>query len=170
MIAQQRRSRGIRTTTDGRPPRRRCFALLDLMVALSIFVLGGLAILTQVGFGTRLVIESERRAAAEGIARSALALLEGGAATERSLSGPVDEWLLPLDVLDAQGEPTGWRWECEVDLEASRWRDLSLATVRVFRVPIGSDAEVAPLATLRQLIDPSPLDADEPGGFGGGAP
>lgn len=137
------------------------FVLLDLVLALAMFVVGGLAVLTQLDFGARRIIDAEHRMGAVGVARTALGLLETGAMSDRELTGPASAWATPLNEtagLDPQAE-----WVCEVELEPSEWPDLSLATVRVRRVLAGADAGSSPvLATLRQLV---PFDA-----AGGGGP
>lgn len=141
--------------------RDKGFVLLDLVLALAMFVVGGLAVLTQLDFGARRIIDAEHRMGAVGVARTALGLLETGAMSDRELTGPASAWATPLNEtagLDPQAE-----WVCEVELEPSEWPDLSLATVRVRRVLAGADAGNSPvLATLRQLV---PFDA-----AGGGGP
>lgn len=137
------------------------FVLLDLVLALAMFVVGGLAVLTQLDFGARRIIDAEHRMGAVGVARTALGLLETGAMSDRELTGPASAWATPLN--DTAGLDPQAEWVCEVELEPSEWPDLSLATVRVRRVPAGADAGNSPvLATLRQLV---PFDA-----AGGGGP
>jgi len=127
--------------------------LLDLVIALALFVVGGLAVLAQLDSGARRIVEAEHRLGAVGVARTALGLLESGAMGDRALSGPADDWASP--VTDEPSQPTA-AWHCEVDLEPSTWRGLSLATVRVRRVPEGAEVERFPvLATLRQLVPTS---------------
>lgn len=136
------------------------FVLLDLVLALAMFVVGGLAVLTQLDFGARRIIDAEHRMGASGVARTALGLLESGAMGDRELTGPASAWATPVSEvagLDPQTE-----WICEVELEPSEWPDLTLATVRVRRVPAGADTDGSPvLATLRQLV---PFEATGGGG------
>lgn len=130
--------------------------LLDLVLALSMFVVGGLAVLTQMDFGARRIIEAEHRMGAAGVARTAMALLESGAMGDRELNGPASAWATPIGegaALDPSVE-----WVCEVELEPSEWPGLSLATVRVRRVPAGSELDAWPvLVTLRQLVPDAPV-------------
>lgn len=134
--------------------------MLDLVLALALFVVGGLAVLTQLDFGARRIIDAEHRMGAVGVARTAIGLLENGAMGDRELTGPASMWATPLSEiagLDPQAE-----WMCEVELEPSEWPDLTLATVRVRRVPAGADTDGSPvLATLRQLV---PFEATGGGG------
>ena len=125
------------------------FVLLDLVLALAMFTVGGLAVLSQMDFGVRRVIEAEHRLAAAGVARSALALFESGAMGDRELNGPAGAWLDPAE--DEGGDDTA-QWVCEFDIEPSNWPELVLATVRVRRVPAGLEADGQPvLVELRQL-------------------
>jgi hypothetical protein len=129
--------------------------LLDLVLALAMFVIGGLAVLTQMDFGARRIIEAEHRMGAVGVARTAIALLESGAMGDRELNGPASAWATPVDA--AGGLEPGVEWVCEVEVEPSAWPGLSLATVRVRRVPAGAEGDAWPvLATLRQLVPDEP--------------
>lgn len=161
---RQRRSREP-TQRHGRRACQTGVVLLDLVVALALFVVGGLAVLAQLDSGARRVIDAEHRVGAYGVARTALALLESGAMGDRELSGPASAWATPA-VGSAGGSTSmepGAQWVCEVDLEPSSWPELSLATVRVRRVPAGAEADGQPvLATLRQLVPA--------GGVTGGGP
>lgn len=157
---RQRRSRKP-TQRHGRRACRPGVVLLDLVVALALFVVGGLAVLAQLDSGARRVIDAEHRVGAYGVARTALALLESGAMGDRELSGPASAWATPAAGSTSM-EP-GAQWVCEVDLEPSSWPELSLATVRVRRVPAGAEADGQPVrATLRQLVPA--------GGVTGGGP
>lgn len=157
MPASTRRSRRP-TKRHGRRREhpRRGFVLLDLVLALAMFVVGGLAILSQLDFGARRIIDAEHRMGATGVARTALGLLEGGAMSDRELTGPASAWASPATESAGFDAPSDWM--CEVDLEPSEWPGLSLATVRVRRLEASGEGPV--LATLRQLV---PMD-----GAGGG--
>lgn len=160
MAASTRRSRGT-TRGQGRPrrPRRAGFVLLDLVLALAMFVVGGLAVLSQLDFGARRIIDAEHRMGAAGVARTALALLESGAMSDRELSGPASEWASPIS--EAAGPDPRAEWVCEVALEPSEWAGLTLATVRVRRVPAGAEGAGTPvLATLRQLVPMEPAGGE----------
>ena len=178
MPARQRRSRSPNRTHGG---ARAGFVLLDLVIALALFVVGGLAVLTQMESGARRVISAEHRLGAAGVARSAIALLEAGAMSDRELSGPASAWAMPADALGSMGSmgsmgaagATGERaaaFFCEVELEPSQWPELSLAIVRVRRVPAGADADDWPvLATLRQLVPSGAGMSGGPEPSGGGS-
>lgn len=157
---RQRRSREP-TQRHGSRACQTGVVLLDLVVALALFVVGGLAVLAQLDSGARRVIDAEHRVGAYGVARTALALLESGAMGDRELSGPASAWATPA--AGSTSMELGAQWVCEVDLEPSSWPELSLATVRVRRVSAGAEADGQPvLATLRQLVPA--------GGVTGGGP
>ena len=152
--------RRSRTPIRGQGGSPAGFVLLDLVIALALFVVGGLAVLTQMESGARRVIAAEHRMGAVGVARTAIALLESGAMGDRELNGPATAWATPASEA-GDLEPRA-EWVCEVELEPSSWPELSLATVRVRRVPAGAEAQDWPvLATLRQLVPRQ--------GFGGSA-
>lgn len=152
--------RRSRTPTERHGRRASGFVLLDLVIALALFVVGGLAVLTQMESGARRVIAAEHRMGAVGVARTAIALLESGAMGDRELNGPATAWATPASEA-GDVEPRA-EWVCEVELEPSSWPELSLATVRVRRVPAGAEVQDWPvLATLRQLVPAQ--------GFGGSA-
>ncbi|MCW5756400.1 MAG: hypothetical protein KIT54_04100 [Phycisphaeraceae bacterium] len=146
MARSERRSRKPNLTHGG---GGRGFILLDLVLALALFTVGGLAVLAQLDFGLRRVIQAEHRVAAAGVARTALALFESGAMSDRELEGPASAW---LDPPEDEGTGDTAQWHCEFDIEPSPWPDLVLASVRVRRVPAGQDAEGQPvLVELRQF-------------------
>ena len=156
MPARERRSREPTHRHGRRSSEHRAgVVLLDLVIALALFVIGGLAVLTQLEAGTRRVIDAEHRLGAYGVARTALGLLESGALSDRELTGPASDWATPET---EAATPPQAEWFCEVDLEPSSWPELTLATVRVRRVPTGSEAEEWPvIATLRQLVPLEPV-------------
>lgn len=141
-------------------PGRRGFVLLDLVLALAMFVVGGLAVLSQLDFGARRIIDAEQRMGAVGVARTALGLLETGAMSDRELSGPAGSWATPPSEAGGPGSIEPGEWMCEVEIEPSAWPELTLATVRVRRLPPGAEGgmgEPGPvLATLRQLVPMAP--------------
>ncbi|GIW73976.1 MAG: hypothetical protein KatS3mg103_0498 [Phycisphaerales bacterium] len=158
MGARQRRSRVDRAAGGA---SRAGFVLLDLVVALALFVVGGLAVLAQLESGTRRVIDAEHRLGALGVARTALGLLEAGALSDRELTGPAEDWLGGSIEGGPGPGPAGasgvadraWWWYCQVDLEPSSWPELTLATVTVRRVPAQGQPEEQPvLARLVQLV------------------
>src|SRR5688572_10823162 len=72
---------------------RRGALLLEVILALALFVMGGIALLTMIGrtfANVEFVRDSERAA---DLARSAMAKLEAGIATADTLDGPVRGWL-----------------------------------------------------------------------------
>jgi hypothetical protein len=102
--------------------------LLEVLLAIAIFVAAGIATLRVADMATNAASRTALRAKAEDLARSAMAKLEAGVATSETLSGPVkpesdDETLSPED----EG------WEIEIETEPSRFAELTHVTVRVIR-------------------------------------
>ena len=159
MPARERRSREPTRRHGRRSVGPAGVVLLDLVIALALFTVGGLAVLTQLESGARRIIQAEQRLGAMAMARTAMGLLETGAMGDRELNGPADAWASPSpDDLAAPGAASDstTQWICEVELEPSQWPALSLATIRVRRVPLGAEVEGQPvLATLRQLVPTS---------------
>ncbi|OAB62949.1 hypothetical protein AY599_16560 [Leptolyngbya valderiana BDU 20041] len=152
----RRSRRPIERQGRPRPHRRAGFVLLDLVLALAMFVVGGLAVLSQLDFGARRIIDAEQRMGATGVARTALGLLESGAMSDRELTGPASAWATPEG--PAVGDDATAEWMCEVQIEPSEWPGLSLATVRVRRAAVGAGAGEGPvLATLHQLVPTEPV-------------
>lgn len=150
--------------------------LLEVMLALAIFVMAGTAILMLVD---RTVTGMERvramRKAAD-LARSAMAKMEAGLGTPQSLNGPVRAWgadeesaagpsgegtsVKGSGVLEAAATDSGW--ELRIDTEPSQFRGLTRVTVKAFKSGAGDEAVAS--YTLRQLVRLSGKGEDVAGG------
>jgi hypothetical protein len=133
--------------------RGRGALLLEALLALTVFVSAGLAILTMVERAVAsLSMVRDLRHAAD-LARSALAQLEAGIAEAETLSGPVPPWMEDEEGFDdAPPTPTGW--ELIVATAPSPFDGLTLVTVTAVRSEetgaSGDDGAVS--YTLRQLV------------------
>ncbi len=158
--------------------------LLEVMLAVTVFVVSGLAIVGSLRQAMGRMEEQRLRLQAADLARSAMARIEAGIAAPESMTGPAvrwsPEWLLDAEraapgpemdpglpgvsleasLMPASGEDgaDGWDgvgWQLEVESEPSAYEGLSLVSVRAF-LP-GADPERARASfTLRQLVRLSP--------------
>lgn len=139
--------------------------LLELMVAIALFVGAGLAITNALSMGIDSAIRSERTVAASDIARSAMAKVQAGIATPQTLSGPLVDWdedenvwegdrLVNADDLPPGGRTTGpvrtSGWVLSVNTEPSSFDGLSEVVIEVRREDAGEDDP--PSASLRRLV------------------
>jgi type II secretory pathway pseudopilin PulG len=135
---------------------RRGAMLLEMMLALAIFVMAGTAILTLVDGSVRSLERARLHAQAADLARTAMAKIEAGIATPRSLHGPARSWLeeaaergeAPEDLSAPRQGPTGW--ELRIESDPSQFAGLTRVTITAAKL----DASEAPLVsyTLRQLV------------------
>lgn len=103
--------------------RRRAHAgvLLEAMLAVAIFVVAGLAILTAAGRARAAAESAALSARAADLARSAMSLIEVGRQTPESLDGPVAVWWSPGEPAgpDSQRTPraldTGWELRIQTE-------------------------------------------------------
>jgi hypothetical protein len=133
------------------------------VLAVSLFVMAGMAILSLVGGSVEGLGRSRDAAVAADLARSAMARLEAGLGTGQTLSGPVGRWEEDESVWegdDAAGPMSGFAdiaaaptlWEIEIDTEPSRFDGLTLATVRAFKRAGENSEQIAAEFALRQLV------------------
>jgi len=133
--------------------------LFEVMLALTIFVGAGTAILAVVGQSTASLRATRDRQQAVDLARSAMAELEAGIKTADVLSGPVAMW---RDELDSQGdefEESGW--ELRVRTEPTTFDGLTLVIVTAARVGVADESPGS--FTLRQLVRLSSAGEDSVG-------
>ncbi|MCC5787005.1 MAG: hypothetical protein JJU33_09925 [Phycisphaerales bacterium] len=145
--------------------RRAGIVLLELMVAVALFVGAGLAITNAMTLGVDSAIRAEREIAASDIARSAMAKIQAGISTPQTLSGEPVAWdedetvwegdrLVSADDLPAGRSTTGpvrtSGWVLSVNTEPSSFDGLSQVIVEVRRAE--ADAESLPEATLKRLV------------------
>jgi hypothetical protein len=149
---------------------RPALLLMEALLALAIFIMVGLAILSMVHGAATTVIRSRDAARAADLARSAMSMLEAGLATSRTLDGPVRSWAEAQQRADEfafglgnDPGPAGSPWELEIRTEPSQFEGLSRVTVRAFRrVGRNSDQFLASY-TLRQLVRLNAAAEDEAG-------
>jgi hypothetical protein len=149
--------------------------LLEVMLALGIFVMAGTAILTLVDRTVEGMDRVRLTRHAADLARSAMAKMEAGIETPQTLSGPVHAWSAEeAGFKTTSGETRGGgvvdavpidsEWELQVDTEASQFHGLTRVTVKAFRrAGEGSDRMLASY-TLRQLVRLGGKGADSVGG------
>lgn len=112
--------------------------LLELLLAVGIFVGAALAISGVLRQASHSLALTQDRAVGVDLARSALALIESGEAMPATLQGEVRGGLL-----DPEGTLAGWSLEVEVDSVAGG----------LLRVDVTASREPGrPLATLTQVV------------------
>lgn len=141
----------------------RGLVLLEVLLAISIFVIAGLVILSALAEGLEQQRRTRDRQRLADLARSALALIESGALSAESLSGPVRSW--PGSLTDGPGakeQPKGGpQWELRIQTQPWGAAGLTLVTVEASRKEPSSSSSSsssgavdAPPSTfvLRQLV------------------
>jgi hypothetical protein len=112
---------------DSRLGGRRGGMLLEVILALAIFVVAGGAILNLISQTMTGLERSQLAARAADLARSAMAKIEAGIETAQTLNGPVER--------SAEGAASvgGEGWELEIDTEPSQFRGLTRVTVNAVK-------------------------------------
>ncbi|MCE7973015.1 MAG: hypothetical protein DYG92_01630 [Leptolyngbya sp. PLA1] len=144
---------------------RRGGVLLEVLLALVLFVSAAMATLSLVD---RLIENSytlEQRRIAADLARSAMARLEAGLATPETLSGPVRP-----EEGDA-GVAAISDWVLDVQTETSPFSELTNVSVTAMLAPGGDVEHPKTSFTLRQLVrlarrQPEPTREDPMSGLG----
>lgn len=125
---------------------RRGGLLLEALIALAVFVMAGLAILSVLRQGVADTRAARDRVRGYDIARSALAQIETGLATIESLDGSVPAWRPPSSSIAFEDAPPPESpWNVEITTEEAGVGGLS----RV-RVVVRNAAK--PVADLTQFI------------------
>jgi hypothetical protein len=143
--------------------------LLEVLLALAIFVMIGIAILSMVSSTGTAVARSRDAARAADLARSAMAMLEAGISTPRTLNGEVRSWseaqLREDEFAFGFGGDSGGGagWELEIGTEPSEFDGLTRVTVHAFRRVSRNSDQLAASYTLRQLVRLSAAADDEAG-------
>lgn len=158
---------------ESRPPgfrRSRAVLLLEMVLAIALFVSAGLAILALVGQSTDTLRAVRARQHAVDLARSAMARIESGLARPETLNGPVRPWI-EGDTARGEGErefvdtpPPLGGWELRVESEPSGFPGLVLVSVTARRTETAG--AVASSYTLRQLVPDSAGTFESPGRAG----
>lgn len=135
---------------------RRAWVLLEIMVALSIFTMSAMVVLSAMGQASRNLELARLEQTGLDLARSAIARLEAGLSTTADLSGPVPVWsasdTAPAGLVafeDDLPELTGW--ELEIETEPSAFPGLTLVSVTAVRRDPERGVEGF-ATTLRQLV------------------
>lgn len=160
---------------------RRGALLLEIILALAIFVMAGGAILALLNQTMGDVQRTRLAGRAADLARSTMAKLEAGLGTAESLSGPVKAWPegddgRPTDAAAGEGPvdlsevhldnagiaaaPSGW--EVQIETDQSQFPGLTRVTVRAFKRAGQGDKTEAEY-TLRQLVRLSGKGEDRAG-------
>jgi len=152
----------------------RAAILMELMIALAVFVLASLAVGSMLRQGVGALVRSQEQAKAADLARSTMARIEAGLARPEVLDGPVEPWQADPTVWegDSLADPdaglaasvgggpggdggmriTGPIWMLDVVSEPSEFEGLSLVTVTASREdPENPDARSVSV-TLTQLV------------------
>ncbi len=125
--------------------------LLEMLVALGLFVMTALAVGMSMSRGMDAIVRDREQARACDLARSAMAKIEAHLASPESLDGAVEEAegadriAFDEDAIEASG------WELVVEREPSMFEGLSIVHVTARRVDPES-GRVLVSATLHQLV------------------
>ena len=146
---------------------RSAWVLLEVVLALSIFTMAAMGVLSVMGQASRDVQTAALELQSLDLARSALAQMEAGLKQPDELMGPVPVWSesdTDPDALaafeDDLPEPSGW--ELEIQTEPSEFVGLTLVTVTARRVDPAT-GEFSFATTLHQLIRLSAQGEDSVG-------
>lgn len=132
---------------------RRGALLLEILIALSLFVTAGSIILVSTTSMTASLARSRDRQIAADLAVSKMAALEAGLATAEQLNDSlVDVELFSESEVEFNAEMPQARWRLVVETEPSRFSPLTNVTIRVLDARSGSVGNETELAVLHQLI------------------
>jgi Tfp pilus assembly protein PilV len=140
---------------------RRGALLLEVVLALALFVTAGIAILSMVGQSVGSLKAAREKLHAADLARSAMAKIEAGIESAEVLNGPVPAWREETDSSADGNDARLTDWELRVQTEPSSYSGLTLVTVTAAKAGNKS----GPAYTLKQLVRLSPRAADEAGGL-----
>jgi HAMP domain-containing protein len=138
---------------------RRGVLLLEALLALAVFIMTGIAILSLVERTTRSLVQARHSAQAADLARSVVAMMEAGIGTPRTLNGPVRPWAEAQARADERAfgmggpvQPHQSPWEVRIDVTPSQFQGLTLVTVHALRRAGRNSDRMMASYTLRQLI------------------
>lgn len=133
---------------------RRGALLLEILIALSLFVTAGSIILASTTSMTASLARSRDRQIAADLAVSKMAALEAGLTTAEQLNDSVVDVSLFSDegAIDLGAEMQQARWRIIVETEPSRFTPLTNVTIRILDARSGSVGNETELAVLHQLI------------------
>ncbi len=130
---------------------RRGAVLLECILALSLFVACGLAVMAMMDRAAASVAATRDAEQAVDVARTAMAKIEAGIATPETLNGPVPEWRDERDATFDDSLPRGSGWLLEVETEPSQFAGLTHVGVRAVKIVPGSEVELVSFK-LDQLV------------------
>jgi type II secretory pathway pseudopilin PulG len=140
--------------------------LLEVLLALGLFVAAGMVVLSTVAQSVRSLQVAREKETAADLARSAMAKLEAGIETATTLNGPVPVWRDEGDTAHVDAGPVvDSGWELEVETAPSEFEGLTIAvvTARRTRPLLGSEGASPVSCTLRQLVRLSDRAEDKAG-------
>jgi len=124
--------------------------LLEVMLALALFIGAGAAVLSIVGQSVGSLKATRERQHAVDLARSAMAELEAGIKSAEVLNGPVMRWQEQGEEAGSDGASGDSGWELHVETQPTSFAGLSLVTITAVRS--GHDENGPGAFTLRQLV------------------
>ena len=143
---------------------RRGAILLEILIALSLFVTAGSIILVSTTSMTAALGHSRDRQIAADLAVSKMAQLEAGLTTAEQLH----DTLIDVDLISADhsaelermlDQPP--RWRIVVETEPSRFSPLTNVTIRILDARRGPSGDEPELAVLHQLVRLNATSPDE---------
>ncbi len=130
--------------------------LFEAILATSVFVVSGLAILAMLDQAVSRMTAIQQAEEAVDLARSAMAKIEASLATPESLNGPVDPMEDQAMDSGSIGPPMlsgqDARWELFIDTEPSSFPGLTLVSVRAVRLDNAGNPDESIAYELRQLV------------------
>lgn len=133
---------------------RRGAILVEMVLALAIFVGAAMAISASVRGSLGSAIEMRSRIRAADLAASAMAQIEAGISTMRDLDGPIPVWEEPgADGMVSDAPPRMSEWSLEIASERSGVSGLTLVTVTASRT--GEPGAAAPATRFDEPRGPS---------------
>jgi type II secretory pathway pseudopilin PulG len=140
---------------------RRGALLLEVVLALALFVMAGMAILSQVGQSVGSLKAAREKQHAADLARSAMAKIEAGVETAEVLNGPVPAWREETDSSADGNDARMTGWELKVQTEPSSFAGLTLVTITAGKTGNAGGSAY----TLKQLVRLSARAEDDAGGL-----
>ncbi len=132
--------------------------LLEVMLSLTLFVVGGGAVLGIVNQGVGSLQATRDKLYAADVARSAMAEIEAGISSPLTLNGPVRAWTDPDEELSGEensgvgtGETRAVEWELRVETSPTKFDGLTLITVTAERMTTTGMVEGYTLSQLVRL-------------------
>jgi len=154
-------------TVARRAARRLGVMLLEVVVALAIFVVAALAVLSAVQRATAAAVLARDQSYAMDLAQSAIAKIEAGIARAETLNGPVPAWdereaseaaavdtgegFSPSAQFNDKPAPVSG-WELEIRTRATSYDGLTAVTVVARRLRGSATSAVSASYSLTQFV------------------